>query len=310
MKLFLTTIFIFNVFLCFKTYADDYQRPKTFDFIKDVPRSLKEGWNYSFNTEPATLWTWGAVLGSSAILYIYDEKIYTQAKILGNKLGLGNNDHTKPMVKLGKLNVFRGPTDVGSTMYFIGDGWLQASIAAGFALNGKLSNSNKEMQTGSQIMNSLVTASVPTQILKRATGREDPNRTTTYRGRWRPFSSNYSKDVSAYDAVPSGHIMAATSTLTVIDTNYPEYRSIIRPVGYTAITLLGFQMVNIGVHWAFDYPLGIAMGYVFAKVATTHGKVASEKAPSITTFSDWEILPLYISNKNERATGAVALFHF
>ncbi|MGZ3789290.1 MAG: phosphatase PAP2 family protein [Bacteriovorax sp.] len=290
--------------------SDQYERPKTFDFINDIPRSLKEGWEYSFNTKPATLWAWGGVIASSVALYVYDEKIYKHAKILGNKLGLGNDDHTKPMVKLGSVNIFRGPTDFGSTMHFIGDGWLQAFIAGGFAINGSMTNDNRTLQTSSQIMNSLVSASIPTQILKRATGREDPNRTSKYRGRWRPFSSQYSKDVSAYDAVPSGHIMAATSTLTVIDTNYPEYHSVIRPVGYTLLTLLGFQMVNIGVHWASDYPLGIALGYVFGKVATTHGKKIPEKSPEISSLSDWQFLPLYLSKDNERAMGAVALFNF
>lgn len=289
----------------------NYEKPKTFDFITDIPRSLKEGWQYSFNTKPATLWGWGGVIASSVVLYVYDEKIYKHAKILGNKLGLGNDDHTKPMITLGKVNIFRGPTDFGSTMHFIGDGWLQVFIAGGFAINGSMTNDNRTLQTASQIMNSLVSASIPTQLLKRATGREDPNRTTKYRGKWRPFTPHYDEDVSAYDAVPSGHIMAATSTLTVIDTNYPEYRSVIRPVGYTLLTLLSFQMVNIGVHWASDYPIGIALGYVFGKVATTHGKKAvSEKSPEITSLSDWQFLPLYLSKNNERAMGAVALFNF
>lgn len=292
-------------------HSDQYEKPKAFDFITDIPRSLKEGWQYSFNTKPATLWTWGAVMSSSVVLYIYDEKIYKQAKILGNKLGLGNDDHTKPMIKLGSFNIFRGPTDVGSAMYFIGDGWMQTGIAASFAINGAISNDNRERQTASQIMNSLVSASIPTQVLKRATGRQDPNRATKYRGRWKPFSPNYQKDTSSYDAVPSGHVMAATSTLTVIATNYPEYRSVVLPVGYTLITLLSYQMVNNGVHWASDYPIGIALGYVFAKAATSHGKkVQTENDSKITSLSNWEILPLYLSQKNERALGAVALFNF
>ncbi|MDD4973787.1 MAG: hypothetical protein PHY93_05520, partial [Bacteriovorax sp.] len=158
------------------------------------------------------------------IFYIYDEKIYKHTRIFAKNIGLGNDDHTKPMVRLGEFNIFRGPTDLGSTIHFIGDGWMQVFTAASFALNGSINNDNRAMQTGSQIMNSLVSASIPTQIIKRATGREDPNRVTTYRGKWKPFNKNYNNDVSAYDAVPSGHIMAATSTLTVIDANYPEYR--------------------------------------------------------------------------------------
>lgn len=286
--------------------SSEYTKPKTFDFITDIPRSLREGWEYSFNLKPKTLWTWGGVAASSVVFYIYDEKIYKHSRIFAKNIGLGNDDHTRSIIKFGKYDIFRGPTDVGSYIYFIGDGWLQAFTAASFAINGSFNNDNRALQTSSQIMNSLVSASIPTQILKRATGREDPNRTTRYRGQWRPFNKNYSKDVSAYDAVPSGHLMAATSTLTVIDANYPEYRSVLRPVGITLLTLLSFQMVNIGVHWASDYPLGLAMGYVFGKVASTHGKKTSGEVSS----SSWEFLPLYTAAGDQRAYGAVGLFNF
>ena len=192
-------------------------------------------------------------------------------------------------------------------MYFIGDGWLQTFTAASFVINGSINDDNRALQTGSQIMNSLVTASIPTQIIKRATGREDPNRTSTYRGAWRPFNKNYSKDVSAYDAVPSGHIMAVSSTLTVIDSNYPEYRSVIRPLGFTLLTLVGFQMVNIGVHWVSDYPLGLALGYVVGKVASSHGK--NINGQSLT--SSWQLLPVYSTDESKHSLfGAVGILNF
>ncbi|MBC7538998.1 MAG: phosphatase PAP2 family protein [Bacteriovorax sp.] len=286
--------------------ATEYTKPKFFDFITDIPRSLDEGGKYSFNTKPKTLWLCGGVISSSVLFYIYDEKLYKHARIFARSIGLGNDDHTKPMLTLGKFNIFRGPTDVGSTIFFIGDGWLQAITAGSFLVNGSMTNDNRAMQTGSQIMNSLVTASIPTQILKRATGREDPNRASKYRGRWRPFSKNYSKDQSAYDAVPSGHIMAATSTLTVIDANYPEYRSFMRPLSFTLISLVGFQMLNVGVHWASDYPLGIAMGYVFGTVASTHGKKTSGDVSS----SNWQLLPIYSSGRDQQTFGALTIIDF
>ncbi len=311
MKLFLIFLLLFSNYSYAEiSISDQFEKPGPFDFVTDFPRSLKEGWEFSFNTKAATIWTWGGVIASSVVFYVYDEKIYKHAKILGNKLGLGNDDHTKPMVTVGSVNIFRGPTDFGSTMYFIGDGWLQTSIAASFAITGAMTSDNRALQTGSQIMNSLVTASIPTQFLKRATGREDPNRASRYRGRWRPFSPNYSKDVSAYDAVPSGHLMAATSTFTVIDSNYPEYRSVIRPVGFTLLTLLSFQMVNIGVHWISDYPLGLAFGYVFGKVASSHSKNNQGTSPEITSLSDWRFLPVYTSGEKGRVMGGIALFDF
>ena len=61
------------------------------------------------------------------------------------------------------------------------------------------------------------------------------------------------------------------STLTIITENYPEY-PIIKPIGYTLMTLLGLQMMNNGVHWASDYPLSIAMGYYLGKIAVNGGR--------------------------------------
>jgi hypothetical protein len=292
-----------------------YEKPKGFDFFTKIPENLKNSWSKSFNTKPATLWTWGAIISSSVIFYIYDEKIIKHAQILGRKLGLGNNDHTKTLVKIDDIAIFRGPTDVGSVMYFIGDGWTQGITAASFAIYGSINDDNRAMQTGTQIMNSLLSGSIPTQLIKRATGREDPYRTTEYRGKWKFFSGRYDDDVSAHDAVPSGHLMAVTSTLTVIDTNYPEYRHIIRPLGITLMTLVGYQMMNLGVHWISDYPLGMAIGYVTALSATEMGKkvtgTSTNKEPEITNPDDWKFIPLFTAkNNSERTYGLTGVFQF
>ncbi len=67
-----------------------------------------------------------------------------------------------------------------------------------------------------------------------------------------------------YDAFPSGHIATMMSVVTILADNYPEKRYI-RPVGYSLMGLVGFAMLNNQVHWASDYPLAIALGYVCAK---------------------------------------------
>jgi hypothetical protein len=90
-------------------------------------------------------------------------------------------------------------------------------------------------------------------------------------------------------------------TITVLADNYPEY-SLIRPIGYTLMGLLGFQMMNNGVHWASDYPLALAIGYGLGKVAVSHGrKVVSagdvpEKAAKRSFFSDVAVLPMPIDH--------------
>jgi hypothetical protein len=293
-----------------------YEKPGGLDFFTNIPRNLKSSWDKAFNTRPATLWTWGAILSSSVIFYIYDEKIYNHAQKLGRSLGLGNNDHTKTLIKINDIAIFRGPTDLASSMYFIGDGWTQGITAASFAIYGSLNDNNRAMQTGSQIMNSLLSGSIPTQIIKRATGREDPYRTTEYRGKWKFFSDRYDDDVSAHDAVPSGHLMAVTSTLTVIDTNYPEYRHIIRPLAISLLTLVSFQMVNLGVHWISDYPLGMGIGYVTALSALEIGRKNSankllNKRAQITNPLDWKFIPSFTANSiNQRTYGLTGIFNF
>ena len=80
-----------------------------------------------------------------------------------------------------------------------------------------------------------------------------------------------------YDAFPTGHLATAMATVTVIADNYPEYH-FIRPVGYGLMGLLGYSMLNNGVHWACDYPVGIALGYAFAKIAVRNGRTRVEDA--------------------------------
>ena len=322
-KLFTIFIICFQLSFSFNSYGDDkvkehnelYESPGYLDSFYYIPRNLKDSWHSAFNTKASTLWGWGAVISSSIIFYIYDEKIYKHAQILGRKLGIGNHDHTKTLVTINDVAIFRGPTDLGSWMYFIGDGWTQAITAFSFATYGTFKGDNKAKQTASQILNSLFSGSIPTQLMKRATGREDPFRTTEYRGKWKFFSKNYDNDVSAHDAVPSGHLMATTSTLTVIDTNYPEYRHIIRPLGATLITLLSFQMINIGVHWISDYPIGMAIGYITAKNATKYGKrkgsSSAYRKPDVKNIDDWKFIPsLRAKNANERTYGLTGVFQF
>jgi len=100
--------------------------------------------------------------------------------------------------------------------------------------------------------------------------------------------------------------MTATMSFIVIDENYPEYRLWFRPLGLVWISALGFQMVNNSVHWASDYPLGIAMGYVFGKAASQYGK----KSTSIAQTSNLNFYPLYFGNNEDRNYGIMGIYDF
>ena len=85
--------------------------------------------------------------------------------------------------------------------------------------------------------------------------------------------------------------MTATLTFTILAERYPEYAKVLYPVGGVWVTALGFQMMNNGVHWASDYPLGIAMGYVIGKISVQMGKDESKTKEDLKT--GWMIFPTF-----------------
>ena len=187
---------------------------------------------------------------------------------------------------------------MGSSLYFIGDGILHLGIASSFYTYGRFTNDNRAMQTGSQIAQGMASTGILTQVIKHITGRVSPFRSDDgHTDKWTPFPNQveYHKHVSHYDAFPSGHMAVCMATVTVITENYSEIKWI-RPVGYTAMTLLGFQMMNNGVHWMSDYPLAISMGYYLGKIAVNNGRKNNERANK----SKLSIQPMLTTNLTTR----------
>jgi len=161
---------------------------------------------------------------------------------------------------------------VKSTSNFLstlGDGTAQLSLAAAFAAYGLVLNNDRAVRTASQTVQALLAGGMVVQVIKHITGRESPFVATSPTGIWRFFPNqiDYHKKVPHYDAFPSGHICTSMSTVVVIAENYPEQKWI-RPVGYTLVGLIGVSMVNVGIHWYSDYPLGLMIGYTFGMIAS------------------------------------------
>ena len=152
-----------------------------------------------------------------------------------------------------------------------GDGRTQFILAGGFGLYGFVGGNNRALRTGSQIVEAVLSAGFAVQILKHITGRESPFVRTSSTGIWRFFPNQiqYHKHVPHYDAFPSGHIATSVATFVVIQENYPEQKWI-TPVSCALSGLICFGMVNKGIHWYSDYPLGIAMGYTFGKMVSAN----------------------------------------
>ena len=165
-------------------------------------------------------------------------------------------------------------SDVSNFFVSMGDGTSQFALAGAFAAYGLIGSDDRALRTGSQIVQAVLASGAVVQVLKHITGRESPFVRSSPTGIWRffPDQIEYHKRVPAFDAFPSGHICTALATVIVIAENYPETKWI-RPVGYVVSGLVGVGMVNRGIHWYSDYPLGLALGYAFGMIAAHPGGI-------------------------------------
>lgn len=248
-----------------------YRQPRILQSVRNWPGTMAGAIRLGMRREK--LISWGQVAVSTGALIAADEWILDRTRQAARHVGLPPN-HPSLNVAIGSVKLVPIPTTIGSAIYFLGDGMTSLAVAGGFAVVGAGTGNNRARRTASQITEALLVAGTFSQILKHATGRQTPSEATEARGRWQwfPSLSEYNRNVPAHDAFPSGHLAVATATVEVIARNYPEKR-LVRPVGYSLLTLLSFAMVNNGVHWASDYPLALAIGSGVAKVAVERGRV-------------------------------------
>ena len=260
----------------FKGGSLSYSEPSFWRAMGGIPSDLGNFAAESFKKENLP---WLASIGASTILLIeYDQKLYNNARKVGKRLNISSKDKTRNYIKLGGVSLFRGPSDLGSALYFIGDGWVNIGLFGYFKTSGWLKDDWRASQTGNQLAEGLITTGLVTEVMKNIAGRETPSSATAPRGVWRMFPGikNYMAHRTRYDAFPSGHLATGVMTVTIISANYPD-NQYIKPVGYTLLFGLCFQMMNNGVHWASDYPLGIAVGYALGRVISFQGRSAAKR---------------------------------
>lgn len=252
-----------------------YQRPKSFTFITHIPKNYANLGKESIKKENVK-WL-GLTFASTLILYGADEHMIDASQNIRN-LGVTENHEYGQL-----LNTFDYPKNTSAAMYYLGHGNTSLLIGVGFLTVGGITKDYRAIHTSSEILEGILTLGVFTQGLKRVFGRQSPESSTQPRGKWSGFPgwNEYMTNTSFYDAMPSGHVATLTSTITILAKNYPEARWI-RPVGYTLIGVLGLEMMNSGVHWSSDYPLGFLIGYSVGTV------VANSKITKIKTdkYSD------------------------
>lgn len=247
----------------------EYRRPVRLRMAREIPATVAG--TFALGLRPGSLPEWGATAVSTLALYAADDYLIDKTRMLARHVGLPPNHPSINLRFAGmKLPI---PSTLGSALYFLGDGTTDLLVAGGFLVHGMRKNDNRARTTASEITSGLVSLGVYTQLLKRSFGRQTPNEATEPRGRWRPFPAlgDYNANVPAYDAMPSGHMAAAMSTVEIVALNYPE-KAFVRPLGYSLMTVLGFAMVNNGVHWASDYPLALLIGGGVARVTVARGR--------------------------------------
>lgn len=258
--------------------ALEYEKPNMTDWFMRAPQNLK-----SFGKElidPENLDELGIIAASTAVLIYYDQDILDASQRVARELGLISDTKTgreigyvfKTDVKGIDLPIYY-PSNTNSALYYIGDGYTQLALTGSMVTYGLIANNFRALSVAAQNVESLFLTGIVVQILKRSSGRQAPFMRDSDGGNWDffPNQEEYNYHTPNYDAFPSGHVATVMASTTVFADNYPEY-TFIRPLGYTLMGLLAFGMLNNGVHWAGDYPVGIAIGYTSAKIVTSRVK--------------------------------------
>ncbi len=251
-----------------------YQKPKFLDIFTKLPNDFLTTTS-DFVAKDHAWYLAGSVV-STAILVPLDQKIIDNSRQFADGIGLSEKNSYGSLGPLQNI-----PKNFGAGLYLFGNGTTVILMGTGFLTYGLLKNDYRAQVTSAQLMESLLLSGVFVQTIKRITGRESPFKARENGnpgGDWNPFPSfaAYAKNTPTYDAMPSGHLTTIMSALTIIIKNYPDYKWI-KPVGYTLLGGLCFQMVQSEVHWASDYPIALFMGYFIGKSISRNGYSETKK---------------------------------
>ena len=250
---------------CDTHYVYQYSKPKFWDMVTYVPKDIYQFGTYTVQNENLK---WDALaLGSTLALIPFDQKLMEEADHLGHRIG-GWDDDNQYTKLFGLFNII--PKNISSGVYYMGNGGTTILLSGLFYGIGIGKNKDyRALNTSSELIECLLSVGVVTQTFKRITGRQSPKPAIADGndgGNWNPFPSiaAFQKNTPNYDAMPSGHLATFMASITIIAINYPEKRWI-KPVGYSLMTVLSFNMVSSKVHWVSDYPVALLIGYVMGK---------------------------------------------
>lgn len=263
---------------CYKFNNDItcYQKPRAFSFVTKVPKTISNAFKESVSSRRVTALS--AITLSTLILIRFDQDITNGAQQLSNHINLKRDIVYTNVIgfNMGSryVPVYQAPQNVNTALYALGEGFTSVVIGGTMFVYGKIRHDNRSLQTASQIIQSQLAVGMITQAIKRVSGRESPRVSTESGGAWRPFVNfrDFQDHTSRYDAFPSGHLASMVAAMTVLTSNYPEKRWL-KPVAFGLTCIVGYAMVNNGVHWAGDYPLALGIGYVCGKASVNMNRM-------------------------------------
>ncbi|MEO8087851.1 MAG: phosphatase PAP2 family protein [Bacteroidota bacterium] len=172
-------------------------------------------------------------------------------------------------------------TEFGNT-YGIG-------LVGACGLIGAVTKDRKLFQTSLLASQAAITSGIWVRLIKYCTSRERPSASYTFRadkghqgGYWYGFFKQYDKsvtgigrDISFFDAFPSGHTSTAFAIASVFAMQYSD-RPAIPIIAYSLAGLVGVSRMIEHTHWASDVFVGAWAGYLCAKqVVHHHSKIFS-----------------------------------
>lgn len=275
-----------------------YYKPKITDIFVNTLRDFRDFAIVSTRKESLP-WI-GGIAGSTALMVAYDRELLNLNHDFMNSMDIDGEKKYKTAISIGGVGVYDAPQNFNSFVYSLGEGLPSILISGGFYIKGMISKDYRALQTANQLLEEFLSLGVTCQLIKHVSGRQSPWRATSGTGNWDlfPNQSDYMKEVSNYDAFPSGHMATLMCTVTILSSNYPEYK-LIKPIGYAVMGAVGLAMMHNEVHWISDYPLAIGIGYAMGKIISQRGRRVEYLNNSASDIlSNISVHPTYYNSRN------------
>ncbi len=280
-----------------------FYKKKKLQAFRNIPRDFVDFAKFTVKKE--NIHGLVGLIGISATLIYFDQQLLDNTHKFGNHLGIDSERQFKSLASINyggeNISVINIPDNFNTTLYWIGEGLPSLLLGVGIWVYGKRHNDYRALQTSSNLIEAFIVTGFTCQFIKHITGRQSPFLSTSPGGKWDffPNQKEYMAHVPNYDAFPSGHMTTLMTTTMIIGENYPEHRYI-KPIGYSIMALVGFSMMHNKVHWVSDYPLSIALGYVYGKIITSRNKkVVKKKLFGKNKYIKSSFLmPYYYGNSN------------